>query len=158
MDRQSINSSTNFSTTHRIPLSDFEWYMLCDDRPSHPMVFVVAADVIGRLSEPEFRQAARDLLASQPLLRSVVDVVGKSATWRQVEIPADIVTFEIVSDDELSRRMPGVTRIDIRTRPGIQIEVLTTGEQAKITLHLHHSCCDGIAGAQLIAELLARYG
>ena len=158
MDRQTINSPTDTTTTHGIPLSDFEWYMLCDDRPSHPMVFVVAADIIGRLSEPEFRQAARDLLASQPLLRSVVDGSGKSATWRQVEIPADIVKFEIVNDNELTRRMPGVTRIDIRTRPGILIEVLTSNEQAKITLHLHHSSCDGIAGAQLISELLARYG
>jgi|GEM_PF-5084855 len=26
-----------------LPLSDFEYYMLVDDRPSHPMVFVMTA-------------------------------------------------------------------------------------------------------------------
>lgn len=158
MDRHATTSSTNSLTSRGIPLSDFEWYMLCDDRPSHPMVFVIAADVSGTLKEAEFRQAARDLLATQPLLRSIVAGTGKSATWQPIHIPDDIVSFETVDHDELNRRMPQVTRIDIRTRPGILIEVLTTGDEARITLHLHHSCCDGIAGAQVISELLARYG
>lgn len=141
-----------------LPLSDFEWYMLCDDRPSHPMVFVIAADVEGELRKPELQQACRELLQTQPLLRSIVVGTGKSAAWRMIDIPDDMIHFETVSSAELEARLPKVTRIDLRRRPGLIVEALASADRARITLHLHHSCCDGIAGVQLISELLARYG
>jgi NRPS condensation-like uncharacterized protein len=141
-----------------VPLSDFEWYMLCDDRPSHPMVFVIAAEVEGELRESELHQACRELLSKQPLLRSVVVGSGKSAVWRNIDLPDDVVRFESVSSEALETRLPKVTRIDLRSRPGILVEVLASADRARITLYLHHACCDGIAGVQLISELLARYG
>lgn len=141
-----------------LPLSDFEWYMLCDDRPSHPMVFVIAADVEGELRKSELQQACRELLQTQPLLRSIVVGTGKAAVWRNVHVPDDVVRFESVSPAELDVCVPKVTRIDLRRRPGIIVEALVSADRARITLYLHHSCCDGIAGVQLISELLARYG
>ena len=36
-----------------LSLSDFEYYMLVDDRPSHPMVFVVAAHLEGAFQQTQ---------------------------------------------------------------------------------------------------------
>lgn len=142
-----------------LPLSDFEYYMVLDDRPSHPMVFVMVVDVSGCLMEAQFRQSLRELLDSHPLLNCRVEKQAESGwCWIPLSTPQSVLEWEQVAADVGSAFVPVVRTLDIRSSSGIRLQVKTTGSAARIAMWLHHACCDGLAALQLVGELLARYG
>lgn len=141
-------------------LSDFEYYMLADDRPSHPMVIVMLVEVSGQLLEREFRDSVRDLIRSQPLLSSRVEKHG--GDWFWVEAPdqdaGKLIEWQQVSADDVLQFTPQVRCIDLRQSVGICAEVRASAERSRVAVHLHHACCDGIGAVQIVGELFARYG
>jgi NRPS condensation-like uncharacterized protein len=141
-----------------LPLSDFEFYMLTDDRPSHPMVFVMVVDVVGELTQSPFAQSLRELIAAHPLLGCRVEKLpGKGWCWVPFENVPDVLDWS-AAEEAATEFVPAVERIDLLNQPGIRVRVVASATRARIVLHLHHSCSDGIGALHLVGELFARYG
>lgn len=142
-----------------LPLSDFEYYMLLDDRPSHPMVFVMVVDISGSLQEHTFRESVTELLHAHPLLTCRVEKLrGRGWCWVPSLEYSPVVEWTVVSDELAKPFVPSVRRLDVCSKSGIHIEVRASTTAARIAISLHHACCDGLAALQLVGELLARYG
>ena len=139
-------------------LSDFEYYMFRDDRPSHPMVFLMLVEVTGVLRESAFRESVRELLTSQPLLACNIVNIRGDWFWMPTSNPSeqDLIDWQDVSSDSAARFTPAVRRIDIGTSHGIHLEVRSAPDRSVMAMHVHHACCDGIGAIQLIGELFAR--
>ncbi|MFM7058670.1 MAG: condensation domain-containing protein [Planctomycetota bacterium] len=140
-----------------LPLSEFEEYMLCDDRPSHPMVIVMLADVSGQLHRQAFQAAVQALIQRQPLLRCRIDSLHSRPVWVPLRNSFDPVIWTTVSREELSHSWPTVQPLDIRSGPGLRIRVWCSPTASRIAFELHHACADGIAAVQLLNELFAEY-
>lgn len=142
-----------------LPLSDFEYYMLVDDRPSHPMVFVMSAKVIGQFQQAAFQQSLDALIHSHPLLHCTVgEIADKGWCWTPASHTAGHLEWEDTDDLAVARFCPQVRAIDLKTAVGLQVVVRASPTCARLILYIHHCCCDGIGGLQVIGELLARYG
>ncbi len=153
------------TTMFPLPLSDFEYYMLVDDRPSHPMVFVMAAQVSGAFQQPALQQALDELVQCHPFLSCcVTEVPGRGWCWMPLTPPATSAApagrLEWIDGDEASvaEFVPQVRSIDLTSETGLQVVVRASPTQARLILYIHHVCCDGIGGIQILGELLARYG
>ena len=140
-------------------LSDFEYYMLKDDRPSHPMVFLMTVHLTGTFSEQPFRESLDELLSAHPLLDCRIEnVAGKGWCWVRMETPRDVLSWRNVDEQAVQTVQPEVREIDVRNVRGIHVSVLASTNHAHLSLYLHHACCDGIGSLQLVGELFARYG
>ncbi|MFM7040554.1 MAG: hypothetical protein ACKO2L_22835 [Planctomycetaceae bacterium] len=140
-----------------LPLSEFEEYMLCDDRPTHPMVIVMLADVTGLLHEAEFRTSVAALLRRQLLLRCRIQIHNGRPAWLPLtEIP-DPVVWHCVASADPAMSVPTVQPLDIRSGQGLRVTVWFTPTASRISLELHHACADGIAAVQLLNEMFAEY-
>lgn len=153
-----------------LPLSDFEYYMFVDDRPTHPMVFVVAVDVAGTLSRGAFETAVSAALAVHPLFSCRIARVARRG-WCWVADPqsaADIRWTEIPEPQSGEREAVSavaaewpdipIQALDLQRHSGLLIEVMHRRLCGRIVFHLHHSCCDGIGALEFVGEILARYG
>ena len=142
-----------------LPLSDFEYYMLLDDRPTHPMVFVMVVDVGGALHEASLRESLSQLIQSHPLLNCRVEKRAQAGwCWVPFSTQPSVLNWENVTADAVREFVPAVRSLDIHSSPGIHLHVKAAESAARIVLWLHHACCDGIAALQLVGELMARYG
>ena len=140
-------------------LSDFEFYMLSDDRPTHPMVFVMVVHVSGALTESCFRDSLTELVTSNMLLNCRIEKVdGKSWCWTPITTTLDVLQWNPAADEIVRNHVPRVCAIDIHNQRGIQVQVLAGSDRSQVVIYLHHACCDGIAALQLVGELFARYG
>jgi NRPS condensation-like uncharacterized protein len=161
-DGRQTCSGFDESTLFPLRLSDFEYYMFTDDRPTHPMVFVMVANIRGQLDETAFRTSLDELLKSHPLLRCRIQHMAKIG-WSWVLqtdplIARRCVSWKLVGEAEVCRFSPRVRAINIQENVGFFIEAVVGPESAQVVLHLHHCCTDGIGGLQLVGELFARYG
>ena len=144
-----------------LPLSDFEYYMLVDDRPSHPMVFVMTAHLVGKFQKAAVQTALLDLLKCHPLLNcTAVEIAGKGWCWALQISGTTQIPLEWTDEDESSvvEFVPPVRVIDIKAQTGLQVVVRASPTTSRLFLYFHHACCDGIGGMQILGELLARYG
>lgn len=148
-----------------LPLSDFEYYMLVDDRPSHPMVFVMAAQLSGTFQQTALQQALDELIQCHPLLRCcVAEIAGHGWCWMPLANLGTAATgvgwLEWIDGDEASvaEFVPQVRSMDLTSAAGLQVVVRASPTRARLILYIHHVCCDGIGGIQILGELLARYG
>jgi NRPS condensation-like uncharacterized protein len=150
-----------------LPLSDFEYYMLVDDRPSHPMVFVMAAHLEGAFQQTALTQALHELVECHPFLNCrVANVPGRGWCWVPMADTSSPVSagstthLEWLDGDEdaVAGFVPQVRALDLTSETGLQVVVRASPTMARLFLYIHHVCCDGIGGIQLLGELLARYG
>ena len=142
-----------------LPLSDFEYYMLLDDRPTHPMVFVMVVDVSGALREASLRESLSQLIQAHPLLNCRIEKRAQAGwCWVPFATQPSVMNWENVTADAVRGFVPAVRSLDIHSAPGIHLHVKAAESAARIVLWLHHACCDGIAALQLVGELMARYG
>lgn len=140
-----------------LPLTEFEEYMLCDDRPSHPMVIVMLADVSGELRQAEFRASVLAMMQRQPLLSCRVETRREGTVWVPLNELHDPVIWTAVSDGLLNTCVPAVQPLDIRAGQGLRVCVWSSPVASRISFELHHACADGIAAVQLLNELFAEY-
>ena len=142
-----------------LQLSDFEYYMLSDDRPTYPMVFVMTVQVSGSLLEQPLRESLRELLTSQPLLDCCVKKLrGKGWCWVRQTESAELLDWHSTDHASVAAFVPEVRIISLQRNRGIFVDVRAATDCATVTLYLHHACCDGIGALQLIGELFSRYG
>ncbi|RLT05852.1 MAG: hypothetical protein DWI21_12225 [Planctomycetota bacterium] len=65
-----------------LPLSDFEFYMFVDNRPSYPMVFTMIVHLSGSLDRTHFTAAVNSALSCHPLLNCRVQKLsGRGWCW-----------------------------------------------------------------------------
>ncbi|MCA9034282.1 MAG: hypothetical protein KDA91_04075 [Planctomycetaceae bacterium] len=141
-----------------LKLSDFEYYMFADDRPSHPMVFAMTVAVAGELRRKELTLAINDSIRDNPLLACLIaDTADQGWSWVPLESHTPAVEWNHFAQtedfSEVSARI-----IDLTQSAGLEVQVDATPNAARIVFHLHHACCDGIGALQFIGEVMARYG
>ncbi len=144
-----------------LPLSDFEYYMLVDDRPSHPMVFIMAAQLLGALQKPALQQAIAELIECHPLLKCTIsEIPGAGWCWtpQTSKMTQNCLNWTDGDETSVAEFVPSVRVIDIKSQTGLQVVVRASPTKARLVLYIHHACCDGIGGMQILGELLARYG
>ncbi|MBL8814859.1 MAG: hypothetical protein JNL58_02425 [Planctomyces sp.] len=149
-----------------LPLSDFEYYMHVDDRPSHPMVFVMVVTVAGTLQRSDFQQSIDAAISANPLFRSHIRTLpGKGACWvlsQQTTWPVEWQTIQSThgqysaAAEEFDELLP-IRAIDLTRECGIQILVQQSELKSRVVFYLHHACCDGLGGLQFIGEVFAFY-
>jgi NRPS condensation-like uncharacterized protein len=141
-----------------LPLSDFEYYMLADDRPSHPMVFTLIAHLSGTLARTHLTAAVNTALSSHPLLNCRIQKLpGRGWCWVTVSSEAPRIDW-VQRDAETMLENPPISHIDLRHESGLRIFVATAPDRAQVVFHIHHSCCDGAGAIEFLGEVFARYG
>jgi len=150
-----------------LPLSDFEYYMLVDDRPAHPMVFLMTASLSGGFQQAVLQAALNELIQCHPLLNCrVTQIPGRGWCWvpSPMESSAarsassDRIEWTDVDESSVTNFVPQVRSMDLMSDAGLQVVVRASPTTARLILYIHHVCCDGIGGIQILGELLARYG
>jgi NRPS condensation-like uncharacterized protein len=150
-----------------LPLSDFEYYMLVDDRPSHPMVFVMAARLSGAFQQEALQEALNELIQCHPFLNCrVTQIPGSGWCWTPLTkgsivaspVSGGRIEWTDVDEAAVADFLPQVRSMDLTSEAGLQIVVRASPTTARLFLFIHHACCDGIGGTQILGELLARYG
>lgn len=154
-----------------LSLSPFEEYMLLDDRPDHPMSFVLRFRFQGVFDRDVFRSATRTVLQRHPLLRSVIQ--KGAAGWLEWKTLADlppIVRYErqnvertqAESEGEVPlassmESIPNFRFLDIRERPGVELILTERGDSTTLFGHFHHASCDAIAALQFLHDIFVVY-
>ncbi len=141
-----------------LPLSDFEHYMLTDDRPSYPMVFTLIAHLSGSLDQAHFTEAVSAALRCHPLLKCRIQKLpGRGWCW----VEEHDVSAKIDWQEQPAGWMPvdqPIAPIDLRRESGLRVFVAASTDRAQIVFHFHHSCSDGGGAVEFLGEVLARYG
>jgi len=129
--------------------------MFVDDRPEHPMTFVVQLRMKGQLDREAFSDAVRSSLNRHPLLAAIVGP-GKGGKDCWIKAPdLEPVLDWGKPDDPI--QFPNGEFIDLRKESGLRIFVRHDNEDAVITGQFHHATCDGIGSYQYLGDLLYEY-
>ena len=136
-------------------MTPFEHYMFVDDRPAHPMTFVVQLRVSGRLDREAFFNAVKSSLMRHPLLTAVIGPgKGGKDCWIKGPNLEPVVNWGQPNDPI---QFPEGEFIDLRKETGLRIFVRHDDESAVITSQFHHAACDGIGSYQYLGDLLYEY-
>lgn len=139
-----------------LPLTVFEKYMLWDDLPDHPMVFVCLLRISGEILRPAFEAALDEAIARHPLLCALVGhAASKGPVWMLAERLRPAIDWGVLGTEFRTPRGEG---IDLRSEVGLRIWVRQGDGRAEVALQFHHSCCDGTGALRFISDLLAAYG
>lgn len=138
-----------------LPLVPFEYYMLSDDRPSHPMTFFYRLRFTGEL-EPSFLATALNVaLTRHPLLSAIVRPEGKrKLVWTMLDGPPNSPRWSSSAEESAQRVCPS---LDLRRENGLRIWVDQQAQQTQMTLQFHHACCDGLGAFRFVDDLLVAY-
>jgi NRPS condensation-like uncharacterized protein len=138
-------------------LSDFEHYAFRDDSPEKPMVIVLRIPFEGTLDESAFRDALRETLEHNPLLRAVVDPSRWSAKWRLLtdhEPAIKCSRFQSVTPpNDCPPRWFDLTR-----EAGVAFDLRLCPNRGVLIAYFHHSCADGLSAIRFVGDVFARYG
>lgn len=158
MNARMAEQGDEYGSLFPLPLSDFEFYMLADDRPSHPMVFTLIAHLSGSLDRTHFTAAVNSALSCHPLLNCRVQKLsGRGWCWvADLSRPPKIEWLD--RDRDFASGDQPISPIDLRHESGLRIFVTTSADRALVVLHIHHSCCDGAGAVEFLGEVFARYG
>ena len=141
-----------------LPLSDFEDYMLKDDRTSHPMVFTLIAHLSGSLDRAHFTAAVTAALICHPLLKCRIQkLTGHGWCWVEELGGIPKIDWLEQTSDWTPVDQP-ISPIDLRHECGLRIFVAASTNRAQVVFHIHHSCCDGAGAVEFLGEVFARYG
>jgi NRPS condensation-like uncharacterized protein len=136
-----------------LPLAPFEHYMLCDDRPAHPMHFFFRLGFAGRLHEADFRSAWQTAVHRHPLLCAQVDRQVGRPRW----MPAQGVPRLDWTTDTSAAIPAGMRTLNLLEEPGVRAMVRAGEERTEVLLQFHHSCCDGMGTLSFLEDLLIAY-
>jgi NRPS condensation-like uncharacterized protein len=138
-----------------LPLTAFEEYMLCDDRPAYPKTGVFRFRFSGRLNGPEFEAALNTAVQRHPLMRATVRrKPGRrprwidNPNWRpavQRQLPLNAYGY------------PPSAYMDLTKEPGTRIWVVRRNGATDVVAQIHHSCTDALGMCQVIEDLLVGY-
>ena len=124
--------------------------MFVDDRPSHPMSFVIAIDLSGDLRETPMKQAVVEALRRHPLLTSRVSIGLRGRQWTPCSTPPKIEICSINSS-------PRLTHLNLKREAGLRTWIQTADEGGRVSFQFHHAATDGLGAMQFIGDVLALY-
>jgi NRPS condensation-like uncharacterized protein len=138
-----------------LALVPFEYYMLADDRPSHPMTFFYRLRFTGELDRTFLASALNVALARHPLLGAVVRPEGKrKLVWAVAEGLPNAPQWSSSATESRERICPF---LDVRRENGLRIWVDQQERQTLMTLQFHHACCDGLGAFRFLDDLFVAY-
>lgn len=139
-----------------LPLEPYERYMLADDKPDYPMVFVIAVELSGTLRRPEFETSLQTALERHPLLRCRVEWIrDREWCWTPVDsLVPQLDWSRGCGSLDATRAQP----IDLTREIGMRVAVCQTSNRAHVSFQFHHAATDGIGGMQFIGDVLGVYG
>jgi hypothetical protein len=138
-------------------LAPIELFMETEDRPEHPMTFVIELRLSGSIDRDAFTTSLSAALHRHPFLSALVKRRKKNQLcWVAAKELTPRVDW---SDDDRPLELPPEGEaIDLDSEIGLRIWVRRHAGEAKITLQFHHACCDGVGAYRFIGDLLAIYG
>ncbi len=102
-----------------LPLSTFERYMLQDDRPDYPMVFLIQLKLSGEIRRPEFELSFEETLSRHPLLCALLRRPPRSRPeWILAEGRRPAVDWDVHGAAVGS---PRGERIDLGSEVGLRV-------------------------------------
>ena len=129
--------------------------MFVDDRPEHPMTFVVQLHMAGQIDRDAFSMAIKSSLERHPLLTATIGPgKGGKDCWIKADDPHPYVNWGQPNDPI---EFPDGEFIDLRKKTGLRIFVRHDDHSAVITTQFHHAVCDGIGSYQYLGDLLYEY-
>jgi len=137
-----------------LPLVPFETYYCLDDCEEYPTTFPVELCFSGRLERERFSAALAAAIARHPLLTALLDRSGRERRWIDAGDRPPAIDWQ---DYDVPIGPGGSEYLDIATQPGIRTWVRADSNRARVLMQVHHACCDGLAGLQLVRDLLADY-
>ena len=129
--------------------------MFVDDRPAHPMTFVVQLNMTGQLDRDAFAAAVEAALTRHPLLTAIIGP-GKGGKDCWIKAPG-LKPFVNYGHPNDPLEFPNGEFIDLRKETGLRIFVRHDDDNAVITTQFHHATCDGIGSYQYLGDLLYEY-
>lgn len=136
-----------------LPLTPFEYYYWCDNRPESPTTYPVNLDFRGRLERDRLVRALQIVAARHPLLSARVEPDAR-AEPQWVPGPAPEIDW---AGQDVPIAPPAGPMIDLAREPGLRVFVREGPETVRLTLQFHHACCDGLSAFRLVEELLWAY-
>jgi len=138
-----------------LPLTCFEEYMLCDDRPSHPMLGIARLRFSGHLDRNAFEAAVSTTVHRHVLLRSSI-ARGRRGKPQWTEHPdwCPDVEWEPATN---RHGFPDAPYVDITARPGTRVWVVDRGPGHDVILQIHHCAADAQGISQVMEDLLVGY-
>jgi hypothetical protein len=133
-------------------LSAFENYMFVDDRPSHPMTFVIEIEVSGDLRIDELNAAITESLRRHPLLNARIVRRWNGRCW--IPSPTAPAIDIIRGSAPPTQSMP---LLNLRRGPGLQTWIVRREDGGSIYFCFHHAATDGLGAMQFIGDVLADY-
>lgn len=136
-----------------LALTPFERYMVLDDRPDHPMIFLAVIDFDGVFEKDLLERAVTMALERHPMLRSTVR--GRRE-WRE---PSPANALDVIRWLPWSDEMPGeaFARIDIGRENGVRFFIQQTADRTRWTLEFHHAAADGKGLLSFFRDVVAAY-
>ena len=136
-------------------MTSFEHYMFVDDRPLHPMTFIVRFNFSGIIDRDAFESAIEASLLRHPLLSAVIGP-GKGGKDCWIKAPTSKPYTSWGNLDE-PIEFPTGEFIDLRKEIGLRIFVRHNDQEAVVTTQFHHAVCDGIGSYQYLGDLFYEY-
>ena len=138
-----------------LPLTAFEEYMLCDDRPAYPKTGVFRFRFSGRLNRPAFEAALDTAFQRHPLMRTTVQrKPGRRPHWIDNPNWRPAVQRQATLN---AYGYPSAAYTDLTKEPGTRIWVVQRHGATDVVAQIHHSCADALGMCQVIEDLLVGY-
>lgn len=138
-----------------LPLTPFEYYYWCDDRPEYPTMYPAVLDFAGVLQQEPLTRALQAALARNPMLNTLAE---DRPDGRPVWIGSDGQTPTIDwAPDNVPLSHPEGERINLRRSCGLRLWVRYSESASRLILEVHHACCDGLGIFRFIEDLLVFY-
>ncbi len=138
-----------------LPLTPFEEYMLCDDRPEYPMTGFFRLRFSGMLDREWVEAAIQKAIARHPILRSTVSKnAGRTHSWIECcasQIKPDHWVADSIND------YPPASYFDLKESIGTRIWLVEREAVHDIVIQVHHACSDALGLCQLIEDFLLAY-
>ncbi|MFC1758844.1 condensation domain-containing protein [Planctomycetota bacterium] len=135
-------------------LTPFESYMLLDDRPAHPMTFIVQISFSGNLDRQAFADSIPQAISRHPLLRAIVKPKKqKRDCW--VDAKQELTVDYGALEEPLTFQTGEF--IDLRREIGVRMWVRHNADGGVLTVQFHHSVCDGIGSYQFLGDVFWFY-
>lgn len=133
-------------------LTAFENYMFVDDRPSHPMVFVIEIEVSGDLRVEPLKESITMALKRHPLLTARISRRPLGKCWVHAKRGPVVETVPDGATDQIKRPY-----IKLRRTAGLRIWIAPNAEGGKIHFAFHHATTDGLGAMEFIGDVLVNY-
>jgi len=138
-----------------LPLTPFEYYYWCDNRPDYPTTFPIELRFTGRLRDEPFSRALAGAVDRHPLLGSLIaSGPDGQPVWVGGDGRPPCLDW---APEGVPISHPDGLRIDLQTVPGLRVWVRDGEVSTRVLLQFHHCCCDGLGALRFLEDLLVLY-